>query len=506
MRQLFISYARENKPDVEALVRDLDALGCQTWVDSSLRGGQSWWEEILRRIADCDVFLVIVSRHMLNSVACKRELKWALKLNKPVLPVAVERRPEALPSTLSMRQIVDYSKSGREAAFALAGALATLPPAPPLPEQLPEPPPAPLSYLSDLVDQVSQPDPLTHEQQHQILIQLQPALRSADREEREGGRYVLEMFSKRNDLYADVDRTLAQVGVGDHGQPPPTIGEVPADGHDQPPPTQKPPPEETPKLAAAQLRAMYVEARAEVRAEHYAAAIGLLDNLLSHDPDYRDAAALRDNAVRRRDLADKYQQAIDAHAAKDWNTAAGLYKQVLELQPDFRDAAIRREQCEKAQRIIDLQDELRIHAESKNWQSVIEISDELAALDLEAADPDGLATRARNTVRAAVEREGIYARARAAEDAGNWAAAISQYSSLNGYRDAEIRLHSCQQRQEQAEVAKRRQAELANRYVQGVSHLNQQPGSKPSRSSPHRAGAARIPRRRRVALDSATTA
>jgi len=25
MRQLFISYARENKPDVEALVRDLDA-------------------------------------------------------------------------------------------------------------------------------------------------------------------------------------------------------------------------------------------------------------------------------------------------------------------------------------------------------------------------------------------------------------------------------------------------------------------------------------------------
>ena len=47
MRQLFISYARENKPDVEALVRDLDALGYQTWVDWSLRGGQAWWEEIL---------------------------------------------------------------------------------------------------------------------------------------------------------------------------------------------------------------------------------------------------------------------------------------------------------------------------------------------------------------------------------------------------------------------------------------------------------------------------
>ena len=213
MRQLFISYARENKPDVEALVRDLHALGYQTWVDSSLRGGQTWWHEILRRIADSDVFVAIVSGHTLSSVACKRELEWALALNKPVLPLAVERLPDALPRTLSMRQIIDYSQSGREAAFALAGALGTLPPAPPAPEQLPEPPAAPLSYLSDLVEQVGQPEPLTQQQQHQILIQLEPALRSADAEERRGGRYVLEMFSRRGDLYADVDRTLAQILV-----------------------------------------------------------------------------------------------------------------------------------------------------------------------------------------------------------------------------------------------------------------------------------------------------
>jgi hypothetical protein len=214
MRQLFISYARENKPDVEALIRDLGALGHQTWVDStSLRGGQTWWEEILRRIAESDVFVAIVSAHRLNSVACKRELEWALALNKPVLPVAVERLPDALPRALLTRQIIYYSKSARDAAFALAGALGNLPTAAPLPKPLPEPPPAPLSYLFDLVDPVAQPEPLTREQQHQILIQLQPALRSADPEERKSGRYVLEMFSKRNDLFADVARTLAQLGV-----------------------------------------------------------------------------------------------------------------------------------------------------------------------------------------------------------------------------------------------------------------------------------------------------
>ena len=232
MRQLFISYARENRPDVDELVRDLDALGYPAWVDSSLRGGQTWWEEIVRRIADCDAFVVIVSQHTLHSVACERELEWALALNKPVLPLAVERLPDALPRTLSMRQIVNYSKSGREAAFALAGALATLPPAPPLPDQLPEPPPAPLSYLTDLVDRVSQPDALDHEQQRRVIFQLEPALRSVDPAERRGGRDVLERFRSRHDLYADVERTLTQLAQIQPDQPelsppPPTISSEP---------------------------------------------------------------------------------------------------------------------------------------------------------------------------------------------------------------------------------------------------------------------------------------
>jgi hypothetical protein len=58
------------------------------------------------------------------------------------------------------------------------------------------------------------------------------------------------------------------------------------------------------------------------------------------------------------------------------------------------------------------------------------------------------------------ERERIYTRARATEDAGDWTTAISHYSSLNGYRDAETRLRTCQQRQQEAEVAKRRQAKI----------------------------------------------
>lgn len=262
MRRLFVSYARENKPDVEKIVRHLAALDYQTWFDSSLRGGQSWWEEILRRIADCDVFVAIVSRDSLDSVACKRELEWALALNRPVLPVAVEHLPEALPRHFSMRQIVDYSQPGQDAAFALVGALASLPPAPaPPPAELPEPPPPPLSYLTDLIDQVSQPGPLTHAQQRQILIQLQPALRSADSEERKGSHYILETFSKREDLYADIDRMLngvRQPEGQDSAAPSPFISEEAVTRRDAAPPSENAPVQEPiPAQAATDYQKPY---------------------------------------------------------------------------------------------------------------------------------------------------------------------------------------------------------------------------------------------------------
>lgn len=224
VRKVFISYARQNKPDVEQLVEHLRVLGCDTWHDSSLHGGQDWWEEILRRIADCDTFIAIISRDALNSTACRREFDWAESLGKPVLPVALEPPPKALPRRFSTRQIVDYSdrESRGRAALTLAGGLATLPAAPPPPDPLPGPPAAPLSYLTDLVDLVSQPEPLDHDQQRDILNQLEPALYSVDPEERRGGHDILEMLSSRGDLYADVYRTINRLK---------DMGDSPASGH-----------------------------------------------------------------------------------------------------------------------------------------------------------------------------------------------------------------------------------------------------------------------------------
>jgi hypothetical protein len=211
MAQLFVSYARENKAAIDALVGNFGVLGHQTWVDSSLRGGDDWWAEILRRIAACDIFIVAVSRASLTSEACRRELDWAEDLRRPIVPVSVEPLPTALPRRLSTRQIIDYTTLDHAAALRLAGALGAAPPAPPLPEPLPQAPEVPLSYLTDLLDLVSSPAAMDHPDQWQIISRVEAALRSVDPEERSGGRDIVDRLMARRDLYADVDRALQQL-------------------------------------------------------------------------------------------------------------------------------------------------------------------------------------------------------------------------------------------------------------------------------------------------------
>jgi tetratricopeptide (TPR) repeat protein len=451
MRQLFISYARENKPDVEALVRDLDALGYQTWVDSSLQGGQTWWEEILRRIGNCDVFVAIVSGHTMNSVACKRELEWALALNKPVLPLAVERLPDALPRTLSMRQIVNYSRAGREAAFALAGALGTLPAAPPPPEQLPEPPPAPLSYLSDLVEQVGQAEPLTQQQQRQILMLLEPALRSADAEERRGGRYVLEMFSRRGDLYADVDRTLAQRALADHDTEPRSAQDGAADVHEE----QSSTPPEAPAQGPGNLLddPRWADALSAFFAERWAEAVERFETLQASYPGEGRVETRLKEARRQRDI-DVWSSKAEASAAeRDWDIVVTALENLTALDPAYPDVGARLEQARMAQRRKALVDEMTALHQAGRWNGVVAAARELARIDPDNSDPGGIVSDAQAKIHEA-ELADRYAQALNHLDQEQWQQAADLLAAIEqeqpGYRDAAALLTTAQRQRDLA--------------------------------------------------------
>ncbi|MFK0009696.1 CHAT domain-containing protein [Paenarthrobacter sp. NPDC090520] len=150
-------------------------------------------------------------------------------------------------------------------------------------------------------------------------------------------------------------------------------------------------------MKRAQLRALYVQASAELRARRYEQAIELFTDLLTLEPGYRDAPMLRSAAQERLDMSRAYRDAVAAEEAGDWLAAADGFAHVQD-DPAYPDATARKKDCERRQRIADLQGELRYHSSLGSWETVLDVSRELATLDPDQADPDGLASAAREEI------------------------------------------------------------------------------------------------------------
>ena len=100
--KIFISYAHA---DAEHLLPIQKALEIHDiWFDQRLSVGQTWWEEIEQQIAQAHCFIFLLSSHSLQSEYCQKELDHALRLNKPIAPVMVEKVD--IPETISKFQVI----------------------------------------------------------------------------------------------------------------------------------------------------------------------------------------------------------------------------------------------------------------------------------------------------------------------------------------------------------------------------------------------------------------
>ncbi len=216
MADIFISYSRQSETVVRALIGDIKALGHTAWFDDELTGGQAWWNQILTKVRDCDLFVFVLDPASLDSTACKREYGYAADLCKSILPVLVAEdvSTKLLPSALSQIQFVDYRKQDRDAALALARAIAAVPPSKPLPDPLPSRPEVPISYLGSLTKQVETTSTLSYEEQSVLVVDLKGSLRDPDTTNEV--RALLERLRKRRDLLAsiaeEIDELLERTG------------------------------------------------------------------------------------------------------------------------------------------------------------------------------------------------------------------------------------------------------------------------------------------------------
>ncbi|HSB85738.1 MAG TPA: toll/interleukin-1 receptor domain-containing protein, partial [Ilumatobacteraceae bacterium] len=160
-------------------------------------GGQIWWDEILRQVRDCEVFVLAVSLHSLASEACLAEWEYAEATKRPVLPIRIAdidmtNAPERLRNT----QHIDFHAEHAPSVIALAKALNSLPEVVPLPEPLPPPPPTPQSYR-DRYAALLGSAPLTMDEQMNYFIRLTVDIESANSEE---ALELLRALHERDDL------------------------------------------------------------------------------------------------------------------------------------------------------------------------------------------------------------------------------------------------------------------------------------------------------------------
>jgi hypothetical protein len=234
--RIFITYAREDGTTVTQLGADLEGAERQVWIDRDLTGGQSWWEEILKQIRECDLYVFALSPSSLGSRPCLRELEYAQTLGRPLLPIKVgEVSIQQAPRVIADAQVVDYVGRTPDGVLALRDALDHAPTAPSLPDPLPEPPAVPISYFGHYREQIDA-DSLPFTQQQALLLELKSHL--GNDEDRDDALDLLGALRRRHDLAqgvaSEIDTVLASLE-----EPPATTATeslVPPPAEPSPPP------------------------------------------------------------------------------------------------------------------------------------------------------------------------------------------------------------------------------------------------------------------------------
>lgn len=204
---IFVSYSRHDKDEVQQIINDCKSLGHAVWFDQELSGGQSWWDRIIREIQECDLFVFVLSKQSTNSAACTLEYNYAHQLNKRILPVLVsEVSINLLPPALTKIQYVDYRKPEREAVLDFVKALHSLPPAQDMPDPLPEPPEVPISYLGNLKAEIETDKHLTFEEQSALLLKLKERLKHEN--EKKDVYELLRRLKDRDELFFKIAQQI----------------------------------------------------------------------------------------------------------------------------------------------------------------------------------------------------------------------------------------------------------------------------------------------------------
>ncbi len=83
MEQIFLSYSRDDKKEIDRLVSSLESAGYKVWIDSEgIQGGVVWRRQIVEAIKKSSVFMITLSHNSVKSDNLRKELDIAEDVKK----------------------------------------------------------------------------------------------------------------------------------------------------------------------------------------------------------------------------------------------------------------------------------------------------------------------------------------------------------------------------------------------------------------------------------------
>jgi len=90
MASLFISYSRKDIEVARKLTESFKGQELDFWIDwEGIAPTVDWWKEIEKGIEEADTFLFLISPDSAKSKVCKREIEYAAKNGKRLIPIVV---------------------------------------------------------------------------------------------------------------------------------------------------------------------------------------------------------------------------------------------------------------------------------------------------------------------------------------------------------------------------------------------------------------------------------
>ncbi|HEY9602254.1 MAG TPA: TIR domain-containing protein, partial [Allocoleopsis sp.] len=116
MTQVFISYADADRETMEKIRRSLRRESITVWTNTTdIQTGEAFEEAIQRGIEQADNVVYLLSPESVTSYFARKELEYALSLNKRIIPVLVrELSSELIPNALRDLQYIDLTDNVQE--------------------------------------------------------------------------------------------------------------------------------------------------------------------------------------------------------------------------------------------------------------------------------------------------------------------------------------------------------------------------------------------------------